>query len=141
MLSFSAYPQPLFEPTITNLPPTTTSSTLMTPSEASPSPEPSPSTPSSLITLQAQGALPDQDKFSIEERDFLRSQLPAYRAQCAKLDGLGSGPRKLGGVKGNKQEWVYLHIYPEFSCKFSPGTNTQTLKQVCPCVLYCIRTV
>lgn len=140
MLSFGTYPHSLFEPTITTLqrtsppperPLSTSSMTPITPSEASPPPETSSHTPTSSTAPQAQNALPDQDKFSAEEKEFLCSQLPAYRAHCAELDRLGSGPRKLQGVKGDKKSWVYRHVYSDFSSKFGSGSNTQSLKQVC----------
>ena len=131
MLSF-IYPQLFFESTITNLPPTSP------PPEQSPSasnfsmtPSTSPS-PTSIPTSSTlpQEALPDHEKFSAEQKDFLRSHLPAYRAHCAELDRLGRGPRKLAGVKGSKKDWVYKSVYPEFTRKFSSGSNTQSLKQV-----------
>lgn len=127
MLSFGTYPHPLFKSTITTiqqtnpLPERPLSTSSMTPTTSSLA-DASPS---------AETALPDQDKFSVEERDFLRSHLPAYRAHCTELDKLGSGPRKLQGVKGDKKSWVYRHVYPNFSRKFSSGSNTQSLKQVC----------
>jgi hypothetical protein len=141
MLSFGTYPHRLFEPTIKTLrvqqdsppPERPLSMTPITPSDASPSPETSSRNPTSSTTPQAQvaqNALPDQNKFSVDEKDFLRSHLPAYRAHCDNLDGRGSGPRKLQGVKGSKKDWIYHHVYPEFSQKFSSGSNTQSLKQV-----------
>ena len=139
MLPFGTYPHRFFKPTITTIQRATSSpppaseqllpSSTMTSSKASPSPSPGPETLASSHT-PAPKALPDHEKFSTEERDFLRSQLPAYRAHCVELDRLGSGPRKLQGVKGDKKEWIYRHVYPEFSRKFSSGSNTQSLKQV-----------
>ena len=137
MLPFGTYPHRFFKYTITTIQQATSSppaserllsSSTMTSSKASPSPSPRPETSSHT---PAPKALPDHEKFSVEERDFLRSHLLAYRAHCAELDRLGSGPRKLQGVKGDKKEWIYRHVYPEFSRKFSSGSNTQSLKQVC----------
>lgn len=134
MLPFTIYPQIFFEPTIINLPPTSPpperppsasnfSMTPMTSSSGSPIP---------TSSTMPQEALPlaDHGKFSVEQKDFLRSHLPAYRAHCAELERSGRGPRKLAGVKGSKRDWVYKCVYPEFSRKFSSGSNTQSLKQV-----------
>ena len=133
-------PQLFFESTITNLPPTSLSppperppSALnfsMTPSDSEKSPSPIPTSSTIPQELEAP-PLADHEKFSTEQKDFLRSHLPAYRAHCAELDKLGRGPRKLAGVKGSKRDWVYKYVYPEFSRKFSSGSNTQSLKQVC----------
>jgi hypothetical protein len=130
MLPFPIYPQLFFESTVTNIPMTPT-----TPSENFRSPSPSLS-PIPTSSKTPQEALPDHEKFSVEQKDFLRSHMPAYRAHCAELDRLGRGPRKLAGVKGSKQDWVYKQVYPEFSRKFSSGSNTQSLKQ-CVVLLEC----
>ena len=101
MLPFGTYPRCFFKPTITTIQRATSSpppaseqllpSSTMTSSKASPSPSPGPETLASSHT-PAPKALPDHEKFSVEERDFLRSHLLAYRAHCAELDRLGSGP-------------------------------------------------
>ena len=137
MLPFMIYPQLFFESTITNLPTFTSSppperplsesssSFSMTPSETSHHDSPIPTS-----STTPQEAFPDAEKFSAEQKEFLRSHLPAYRAHCAELDKLGRGPRKLAGVKGSKKDWVYRSVYPEFSRKFESGSNAQSLKQV-----------
>jgi len=98
---------------------------------SSPSSNNTPEPDVSGTSLPVAATQPDQAEFTHEERDFLCTHLPAYRAHCGKLDKVACSPRKVQGVKGDKKRWVLDVVYPEFSRKFSgSGSNAESLKQV-----------
>lgn len=76
---------------------------------------------------------PPQGAFSSDEKMFLKSFLLQYSAMIEELGG--TGPKGIGGVKGNKKDWILKHVYPPYVKRFDSdgdgGPNLQSLEIVC----------
>ena len=72
---------------------------------------------------------PKQGKFSKEETDFLKTQLPAYGALHHQLE-----EQEVGSVKGRKKDWILSEVYPKFVKQFlsdqNGGPQLQSLQAV-----------
>lgn len=76
----------------------------------------------------------EQEKFSKEETNLLKSYLPSYEILCQQLRKKASGPRGTGLVKGQKKAWILSHVFPEYVKQFSSdqkdGPQLQSLQTV-----------
>ena len=81
-------------------------------------------------SIPAENVLQLQGTFTQEQRKFLEQHLQSYKDFLKKLEASATGPRKTGGVKGDKGDWVMKEVFPLYLKEFKPEVNVASLQQV-----------
>lgn len=77
---------------------------------------------------------PSQGPFTVAQKTYLKTFLPAYIAKVEEIARIGSGPKGIAGTKGDKKSWIESTVYPAYCTQFdvmrADGPQLGSLKTV-----------